>query len=97
MTDDSAEALDGVLAAATGAGVLTFALMPLAIPIIALTIVFTVPLLLIGVAVTIPVALVAAAFAAVRALVRAVAKLRAEREESRPAVRERRREQLLHG
>ena len=47
----------GVVAAT---GVLTFALFPLALPILILTGVFVAPLLLIGVAVALPVVLVAA-------------------------------------
>jgi hypothetical protein len=69
MHEDNA---GGALTAMTGAGILTFALAPLALPIIGLTIAFTLPLLAIGVVASIPVAVVAGIYFAVARVVRAV-------------------------
>jgi hypothetical protein len=65
-TSSAADVVDGTLAAATGLGILTTVLFPLAIPVIALTAVALIPLLLIPLAVGI----VAAPFLLVRRLFR---------------------------
>jgi hypothetical protein len=87
----------GLLAALTGGGILTFALAPLTLPIIGLTIAFTLPLLAIGVVASIPVAVVAGIWFGMRALVRALPKPRAKqkREQGPSAVRKPAREQIL--
>jgi hypothetical protein len=58
----------GILAALTGLGVVIFALFPLSIPILILTVAALVPLLALGAVVAIPVALIAVALLAVRAI-----------------------------
>jgi hypothetical protein len=81
MHEDNA---GGILAAATGGGILTFALAPLTLPIIGLTIAFTLPLLLIGVVASIPVAIVAGVFFAIARAVRAVRERSKESPSPRP-------------
>jgi hypothetical protein len=63
-----AETTFGIGTALTGLGVLTFALAPLALPILILTLASLVPLLAVGVAVAIPIALIAGAVMAIRAI-----------------------------
>jgi hypothetical protein len=58
----------GTAAALAGLGVLTVALFPISIPILLLTVAFTVPLVIFGAALLLPVALVAAAVVGVRRL-----------------------------
>ena len=70
-TDPSTRALlDGTLAVATGAGVVTMALFPLAIPILLLTAVALVPLLLPLALIFLAGGLIAAPFLAARRLFR---------------------------
>jgi hypothetical protein len=56
----------GIAAAATGIGILTFALFPLAIPFLLLTAVFAAPLVIIPVAAPLPIAIVAGVVVAIR-------------------------------
>jgi hypothetical protein len=62
------ETTSGIAAALTGLGALTFALAPLALPILILTLASLVPLLAVGLVVAIPVALIAGVVAAIRAI-----------------------------
>ncbi len=64
----SKETLIGIIMPLTGAGVLLFALMPLALPFLLLTIVATVPLLLVGLVVALVVGVIAAPVVVVRRL-----------------------------
>ena len=69
-TESTALTTSGTAAVIAGAGAVTFALFPLAIPFLLLTAVFAAPLALIGLIVAIPVGVLAAGAVAVRALVR---------------------------
>jgi hypothetical protein len=80
----AAEVADTLSAWAVGAGVITIALAPLALPILALTAVAVLPLLVPVLAVAVVVALVALPVIAVRAGVRALARRRTARR--RPGV-----------
>ena len=62
------ETLFGITVPLSAAGVLVFALAPLALPILILTIVATVPLLLVGLAVAVVVGVMVAPFVIVRRL-----------------------------
>ena len=64
----SKETLIGIIMPLTGAGVLLFALMPLALPFLLLTIVATVPLLLVGLVVALVVGVIVAPVVVVRRL-----------------------------
>ena len=67
-TESAKLTASGVAAVIAGAGAVTFALFPLAIPFLLLTAVFTTPLVLIGVAAALPLGIVAAAVLAIRAI-----------------------------
>jgi membrane protein implicated in regulation of membrane protease activity len=69
-SEGTKEAAFGFLAATTGLGVITFALFPLALPILILTAASLIPLLALGLVVAIPVAVVAAVVLIVRAILR---------------------------
>jgi hypothetical protein len=69
-SEGTTEAAFGFLAATTGLGVVTFALFPLALPILILTVASLIPLLAIGLVVAIPVGAVAFVVLVVRAIVR---------------------------
>jgi hypothetical protein len=79
-----AETTSGIAAALSGLGALTFALAPLALPILILTVAALVPLLVVGAVVAIPIALIAGVVAVVRAIGR-----RGRRSAARPADRRR--------
>ena len=71
-TESAKLTASGVAAVIAGAGAVTFALFPLAIPFLLLTAVFTAPLVLIGVAAALPLGIVAAAVLAIRVIARRV-------------------------
>jgi membrane protein implicated in regulation of membrane protease activity len=78
------ETLFDITVALSAAGVLVFALAPLALPILILTIVATVPLLLAGLAVALVVGVIVASFVIVRRLLqRAYHEARGTRERER--------------
>ena len=69
-TESAALTTSGIVGVIAGAGVLVFALFPLAIPFLLLTAVFTAPLILIGIGAVLPVAMVAGLVLAIRGIVR---------------------------
>jgi hypothetical protein len=81
----TAETVFGISTGLSGLGILTFALAPLALPILILTIAALVPLLAVGLVVAIPVGVIAGVWVAIRAIGRRV------RSAARPADRDRRR------
>jgi hypothetical protein len=80
----STEVLDTMSEFLVGAGILTMALFPLAIPIVALLIVAALPLLAVGAALAIVGAILAAPVVLVRALSRRLGTIRRDRREPRP-------------
>jgi hypothetical protein len=81
-SDSRAETVNGVAAAATGLGVITFGLFPLAVPITILTIVALLPLAL----PLVPLAALGAVFAGIWIGMRAVARAVRRPRMPRPAV-----------
>lgn len=75
-SESRAETVNGVAAAATGLGVVTFALFPLAVPIVILTVVATLPLVLPLVPLAALGAILYAVWVGVRAVGRVVRRLR---------------------
>src|SRR5262245_28632735 len=82
------ETVFGISAATTGLGILTFALFPLVLPILILTVAALVPLLAVGAILAIPVALIAAVVLGIGAIGRRVggrrASVRADERQGRP-------------
>jgi hypothetical protein len=79
----STEVLDTASQFLVGGGILTMALFPLAIPIIALLIVAALPLLAAGAAVAIIGAILAAPFFLIRSLLRRLGTIRRDRRDTR--------------
>jgi hypothetical protein len=69
-SEGTTETAFGFLAATTGLGIVTFALFPLALPILILTAASLIPLLAIGLVVAIPVGVIAVVVLLVRAILR---------------------------
>ncbi|MGH2955051.1 MAG: hypothetical protein ACRDK9_13745 [Solirubrobacterales bacterium] len=67
-TESTALTTTGAAGALVGAGALTFALFPLAIPFLLLTAVFVAPLALVAIAAALPAAMVAGAVLGMRAM-----------------------------
>jgi hypothetical protein len=70
--DAAKQTATGIAAVIAGGGAVTFALLPLAIPFLLLTAVFTAPLLLIGIAAALPLGILAALVLAIRATARRI-------------------------
>jgi membrane protein implicated in regulation of membrane protease activity len=79
----STEVVDTMSEFLVGGGILTMALFPLAIPIVALLIVAALPLLAVGAALAIVGAILAAPIVLVRALSRRLGKIRVNRRDTR--------------
>jgi hypothetical protein len=69
-SESTTPSASGIAAALTWIGILTFALFPLAIPLLILTAVFTAPLALLGVLAVVPVGIVAGLVLAGRRIAR---------------------------
>jgi hypothetical protein len=83
---DQVETLNGIAAAGTGVGVLAFALFPLALPFVILTVVFTLPLALPLILLAGGGAILAGAWVVLRGLVRGIRRLHRSRSvTARPA------------
>jgi hypothetical protein len=69
-SESTTETAFGFFAATTGLGIVTFALFPLALPILILTAASLIPLLAIGLVVAVPVGVIAVVVLLVRAILR---------------------------
>jgi hypothetical protein len=69
-SEGTTETAVGFLAATTGLGVVTFALFPLALPILILTVASLIPLFAVGLVVAIPVGVIATVVLVIRGILR---------------------------